>query len=155
MCNFQNDSWWDVFSLEICILFAFLLMQLSRSYWLWHFKVIVRIWAHICHIKLSPFYYKANVLKNRFTSLATTVYLSHPLSPTPSHDLPSNRFSECIRNKGCFIFLQEIEIGNDIPIYIKIKNEFSRHIFITHAASETLKCLNATEHDSYISISTQ
>ena len=32
-------SWWDLFSLEICILFQFLLMQLSRSYWLWQFKV--------------------------------------------------------------------------------------------------------------------
>ena len=30
--------------------------------------------------------------KLRFTPLATTVYLSHPPSPTPSHDLSSNRF---------------------------------------------------------------
>ena len=39
ICNYQTDNWWDLFSLEICILFAFSLMQLSRSYWLWHFKV--------------------------------------------------------------------------------------------------------------------
>ena len=30
--------------------------------------------------------------KLRFTPLAATVYSSHPPSPTPSHDLPSNRF---------------------------------------------------------------
>ena len=39
ICNYQTDSWWDFFSLEICILFPFLLMQFSRSNWLWHFKV--------------------------------------------------------------------------------------------------------------------
>ena len=33
ICNYQIDSWWDFFSLDICILFAFLWMQLSRSYW--------------------------------------------------------------------------------------------------------------------------
>ena len=35
----QMDSWWDLFSLEIWILFTFSLTQLSRSYWLSHFKV--------------------------------------------------------------------------------------------------------------------
>ena len=59
--------------------------------------------------------------KLRFTPLATTVCLSHPPSPTPSRNLSSNRFLKCIRNKKCFIFLQQIEIGNDILIYIKIK----------------------------------
>ena len=39
ICNYQTDSCWHFFSLEICILFLLLLMQLSRSYWLWHFKV--------------------------------------------------------------------------------------------------------------------
>ena len=39
ICNYQTDSWWDLLSLEICILFAFSLMQLSRSYWLSHFRV--------------------------------------------------------------------------------------------------------------------
>ena len=39
LLDYQTDSWWDLFSLEISILFAFLLMQFSRSYWLWHFKV--------------------------------------------------------------------------------------------------------------------
>ena len=32
VCNYQTDSWWDLFSLNICILFAFLWMQLNRSY---------------------------------------------------------------------------------------------------------------------------
>ena len=101
-CNFQT---------EIGILFVFRLMKLSRSYWLWHFKVtfqsdIVRIWAHI---KLSPFYYKTNALTNwlRFTPLATTVYISHVLNRTTSHHLSSIRLPKCIRNEGCFIFLQE------------------------------------------------
>ena len=55
------DETSDEFSLDICILFAFLCTQLSRSYWFWQLKVIVRIWAHI---KLSPFHYKASALKN-------------------------------------------------------------------------------------------
>ena len=37
ICNYQTDSWWDLFSLEVCILFAFSLMQLGWSFW--HFKV--------------------------------------------------------------------------------------------------------------------
>ena len=59
ICNYQTDSWWDLFSLAIYILFAFLRMLLSRSGWFWHFKLTVRIWAYI---KLSLFYYKANAL---------------------------------------------------------------------------------------------
>ena len=39
ICSYQTDSWWNLFSFEISILVAFLLMQLSCSYWLWHFKV--------------------------------------------------------------------------------------------------------------------
>ena len=59
ICNYQTDSWWDLFPLDISISFAFLWMHLSRSNWLWHFKLTVRSWA--C-IKLSLFYYKANAL---------------------------------------------------------------------------------------------
>ena len=39
ICYYETDTWCDLFSLEICILFAFSLMQLSRGYWLWHFKL--------------------------------------------------------------------------------------------------------------------
>ena len=39
ICNNQTDSWWHLFSLEICILFEFLLMLISGSYWFCHFKV--------------------------------------------------------------------------------------------------------------------
>ena len=39
ICNYQTDSWWDFFTFGICIFFAFSLTQLSRSYWLWQFKV--------------------------------------------------------------------------------------------------------------------
>ena len=56
--------------------------------------------------------------KLRFTSLTTTVYLSHLPSPTSSRNLTSNHFPNCIRNKGCFFFLQEVEIRNDMLIYI-------------------------------------
>ena len=38
-CNHQSNSWWDMFYWQICILFAFSLIQLSRSYWLSYFKV--------------------------------------------------------------------------------------------------------------------
>ena len=90
--------------------------------------------------------------KLRFTLLATTVYLSHPPSLTPSCNFSSNRFPECIRNKGCFIFFYKRLKQEIIFLFISIKNEFSRQILIKHTASETLKCLNTTEHDSYISV---
>ena len=38
ICNYQTDTWWDLFSLGICILSAFSLIQYSRSRSL-HFKV--------------------------------------------------------------------------------------------------------------------
>ena len=46
--------------------------------------------------------------KLRFTPLATTVHLLHPPGSTLNHNLSSNRFPKCVRNKGCFIFLQGI-----------------------------------------------
>ena len=61
ICNYQGDSWWDLFFLETCILSTFSLTQLSRSW-----SNIVMISAHI---KLSPFCYKANFL--------TTIVYSH------------------------------------------------------------------------------
>ena len=96
--------------------------------------------------------------KLRFTPLSTTVYLSHLTSSTPTHNLSSNRFQKCFRNKGCFIFFTRdwkknnkklspiFEIGNDVLIYINIKRVFQ--ILFTHTASQTLKCLNTIEHDS-------
>ena len=47
ICNYQTDSWWNLCSLNICILFAFLWMQLSRSHWLWHFKVTLWVFEFI------------------------------------------------------------------------------------------------------------
>ena len=88
ICNYQTDSWWDVFSLDICILFAFLWMQLNRS--LTFQSDIVRIWVHM---KLSPFYFKGNMLTNWH------LHSYPPLFP--------NRFPKCIRNKGCFIFFDK------------------------------------------------
>ena len=46
--------------------------------------------------------------KLTFTPLPTTAYLSYLPSPHPSRNLSSNRFSKCMKNKRCFIFLQEI-----------------------------------------------
>ena len=57
ICNYQNNSWWDFFSLKIYILFAFSLMQLDFSIQ----SDILRIWTHI---KLTPFFYKENVSAN-------------------------------------------------------------------------------------------
>ena len=52
VCNYQTDSWWDLFSF-VCILFPFSLMQLSRSYWLWHFKVTLWEFELISNYHLS------------------------------------------------------------------------------------------------------
>ena len=60
--------------------------------------------------------------------------LSYLPNPTPSHHLSSISLPKCIRNEGCFIFctrdweknnkkhFHNVEIGNDILIYINIKN---------------------------------
>ena len=97
--------------------------------------------------------------KLRFTSLPTIVYISHLPSPIPSHNLSSNRFPKCIRNKVCFIFLTRdrkkknkkqfpsVEIGNYILIYINIKRVFQIDINYTRCY-KTLKCLNTTERNS-------
>ena len=55
ICNYQTDSEWYLFSLDICILFIFSLMPLSQT--LTFQSDIVRISARI---KLSSFYYKGN-----------------------------------------------------------------------------------------------
>ena len=78
ICNYQTDSWWDLFSLDVCILFAFIRMQLSRSY----FKVTSWVFDLLSN-------YQTLLLQSecynslRFTLLATTVYLSHlPIATT-------------------------------------------------------------------------
>ena len=86
ICSYETYSWWD---LDICILLAFLWMQLSRSYRLWHFKVTLWEFEFIsnCHpsiTKRTPY--------QRLTPLPVTVYLSQLPSST------SNLFPKCIRN---------------------------------------------------------
>ena len=54
----RSDSWWGLFSLDICIFIDAINSELLT---LTFQSDIVRIWVHI---KLSPFYYKANDLKN-------------------------------------------------------------------------------------------
>ena len=153
ICNYQTDSWWGLFSLDICILLAFLWKQLSRR--VIYFDISKWHCEDMSSYQKLPFYYKANAFNGDLHPYPPlSVYLSHLPSPTPSRNLSSNRFPKCIRNKGYFIFLQEIEIGNDILIYINIKWVF-QIILITHAASEILKCLNTTEHDSYIKVCMQ
>ena len=53
ICNYQTDSWWGPFSLEISILFAFSLVQLSWTYWLWHFKATLWGFELISNYHLS------------------------------------------------------------------------------------------------------
>ena len=63
---------------------------------------IMKIWAHI---KLSPFYYKANGLNQLALTLPVfTVCLLHLPNPTTSHRVSSVRLPKCIRNEECFIF---------------------------------------------------
>ena len=76
----------------------------------------------------------------RVTPLAVAVYLSQLPNPSPSHHLSSICLPECLQNKGCFIFFYKrlgekqekhfhsVEIGNDILIYINIKQVFQMKI---------------------------
>ena len=83
ICNYWTDSWWELFSLEICILFGFSLMQLSRSYWLSYFNMTVwefKSYQTIIFLLQSERFYQLTLAQ-----LVTTVYLSHLLNPTPSH----------------------------------------------------------------------
>ena len=89
ICNNQTDSWWGLFSLEICNLFTFSLMQLSRSYWLWHSK-----WhcEDLSSYQTTTFLLHTERLNQlRLIPPATTVYLSH--LPNLFHHLSSIRFN--------------------------------------------------------------
>ena len=91
ICNDQIDNWWDLFS---CILFAFSLVQLSRSYWLWQFKVTMWGFELISNNTLLLQRERLNQL--RLTPLLTAAFLSHLPNPTSSHNLSSIRLSKCI-----------------------------------------------------------
>ena len=67
ICNYQTDSYWDLFSLEICILFASTFTFQSD---------IVKIWVHI---KLSLFHYKVNALS---TEIETSSHYCLSITPT-------------------------------------------------------------------------
>ena len=104
ICNYQTDSWWDLFSLNICILFALLWIQSNLSYWLWEGFIK---WH--CE-DLSSYQFITLLLQNkrlnklRFTPVPSTVYLSYLPSPIPNRNLSSNRFPKCIRNKMLHFF---------------------------------------------------
>ena len=104
-------------------------------------SVIVSLWIHI---KLSLVYYKAKALTNWDLHPYPPLSIYHTHSALPSrHNLSSNSFPKCTRNKGCFIFLKRdwkksnkkqfpsVEIGNDILIYINIKRVFQIDIDYT------------------------
>ena len=77
ICNYRTDSWWDLFSLEICILLGFSSMQLSRSYWLSSFKVT--LWE----FELISNYHRSTTKRPASpTDLNTTSH--HCLSITPT-----------------------------------------------------------------------
>ena len=69
-----------MFSLEICILFIFSLMQLSRGFDFddGHWRDIVRIWTHI---KLTSFCYKENALTNWHPKQPLSIYYTYSTLP--------------------------------------------------------------------------
>ena len=127
ICNCQTDSWWVV-------LFGFSLTQLSRSYKVLHFKVI------LCGFELTSNYHPSITKRTAWPTDSDTP--SHhclsiiPTNPRPRHCLSSIRLLKCIRNDVCFIFFardweknkkkhfHSVEIGNDILVFINIKREF-------------------------------
>ena len=70
ICNYQSDSWWDLFSLEIFILFAFSLMNLNS------------------HQTITILLQSKRLNQLTLTPLVITVYLSNLSNPTPSHTYP-------------------------------------------------------------------
>ena len=90
VCKYQTDNWWNLFSLEICILFAFSLMQLSRSYWLSHFKVTLRGYKLIWN-------YHPSITKRTAYPTEINTPSHHCLSITPT------RLPKCVKNEGSFL----------------------------------------------------
>ena len=87
--NYWTDSWWDLLSLEICILLGFSRMQLSRSYWLSYFKMTFEnLSSYETIIFLLP---SERFNQLPLTQLVTTAYLSQLTNPTPIHRLSSLR----------------------------------------------------------------
>ena len=81
ICNYWTDSWWDLFSLQICILLGFSLMQLSRSYWLSYFKVT--LWE----FELISNYHLSTTKRTTYpTDINTTSH--HCLYVTPTQPYP-------------------------------------------------------------------
>ena len=119
ICNNQTDSWWGLFFLEICNLFKFSLMQLSRSYyWLWHSN-----WhcEDLSSYQTTTFLLHSERLNQlRLIPLATTVYLSHLPNLFSSHHLSSIRFIFFTRDlaQNSKKHFHSIKIGNDILISI-------------------------------------
>ena len=93
-------------SLQICILFVFSLIQLTLTFQ----SDIARIWAHT---KRSTLLFQSKWPNRlRLTPLAITVYVSHLLNPTPSHQLSSTRLPKCIKKWGMLHFSRDWEQNN-------------------------------------------
>ena len=80
----------EVCSPWICILFAFSLMQLSRSYWLSHFKVTLRGYKLIWN-------YHPSITKRTAYPTEINTPSHHCLSITPT------RLPKCVKNEGSFL----------------------------------------------------
>ena len=91
-----ENCWW-----------AFLLMKLSRSYWLYYFKVT--LWEFELISNYHPPITKRTAEPSEIKTNYHLYYLSHLPNPTPSHHLSSSCFSKYIRNEGCFTFYMRFE----------------------------------------------
>ena len=90
--NYQTDSWSDLLSLEIWILFAFSLMQLSIDFdsSKWHCEDLNSYQTNTFILQIKRL--------NRLilTPVTTTVHLPGLPSSTPNHHLSSIRLPNCI-----------------------------------------------------------
>ena len=125
ICNNQTDSWWHLFSLEICILFEFLLMLISGSYWLCHFKVTLWGFELISNYYLSitkqmPEPTEIYTLRYHCLSITATQLYSHP----PFILYP---FAKMYKKWKVSHFFTR-DIFTDIFTYINIKRVFQIEI---------------------------
>ena len=87
ICNYQTDSWWHLFSLDICLFFGNLIDVIKSELLILTIQSdILTIWLNI---KPSLFYYQANV-SSTFTPLSKAIYLPYLPNLTPTQNLSSN-----------------------------------------------------------------
>ena len=111
-------------------------MQLIRNYWLSYFKVTLWEFELISNYHIKLLLQTEPLKQLALTPLLTTVYLIHLPNPTPSLHLSSNIFAKMCKKWGMFHsfykrleknnkkHLHSVKTGNDILIYINIKQVF-------------------------------